>query len=97
MGDAEDDHPMPDPTAAQQAAKQGRAAQMAVYDAYMKGERVDFKNHQNNLHSEKYDPAVFKKPKSTKLKFTDKYKFFDAVERNEVDEGITLPSRAEPP
>lgn len=73
------------PTAAMQAAKQGRAVQMSRYEKYIRGESVDFKSHQGTSHVEVYDPNVYKKQKTVRLNFQDRYRFFDAVNSSDED------------
>ena len=83
----DDDMPKVNQAAAQAAARKGRELQLMNYDADVKGEKVDFKNHQGTSHFETYDPSVYSKPKTTKLRFMNKYKFFDAVLNSDADLG----------
>eukprot|EP00048_Salpingoeca_helianthica_P002251 m.55828 g.55828 ORF g.55828 m.55828 type:complete len:490 (-) comp11992_c0_seq1:563-2032(-) len=68
---------------AMHAAHEGRLVQLARHEAFERGERVDFKNHQGTSHFEVENPAVYSRPKTTRLKFMDRYRFFDAVADSE--------------
>jgi hypothetical protein len=72
---------------AMHAAHEGRLVQLANHEAFMRGERVDFKNHQNTSHLEVFDPAVLQRPKTTRLRFMDRYRFFDAISESDGDLG----------
>jgi hypothetical protein len=91
MHDEEDDHHPPEPTAAMAAAKELRTKQLETFNRFVKGEPVDFKNHQGTSFPTKFNPADFAKPKTQRLKFVDKYKFFDSVLNSEDEEG-SLPT-----
>ena len=88
MSDDEDiEKKTQDHNAAMQAAKEGRAQQLAQYERYIKGEHVDFKNHQGLSFVEVYDPNVYQNKKTTRVDFLDKYRFFDAVLNSDEDTG----------
>lgn len=70
---------------AMQAAHEGRLVQLAQHEAFSRGERVDFKNHQGVSHVEMNDPSVYARPKTNRLKFMARYRFFDAVADSEND------------
>lgn len=97
MSDDDDDHRPQDPSAAMLAAKQGRAVQMSRYEKYAKGEPTDFKNHQGNSFVETFNPQVYARPKTTRLNFTERYRFFDAVANSDEDTvGMMIDSGMDP-
>ena len=88
MDDDHEDRPPENQSAAMLAAKEGRDKQLETYNNYVKGMRVDFKNHQGASFFEPYDASIYSKPKrSQRLNFSQRYKFFDAVFNSNEEEG----------
>lgn len=76
-------------TSAMLAAKQGRAEQLKVLDAYMAGEKVAFKSHQgqNRDFETEYDPTSTARERDpTKLQFRPETMFLDAAANVDAEE-----------
>eukprot|EP00042_Codosiga_hollandica_P052104 m.655446 g.655446 ORF g.655446 m.655446 type:complete len:488 (-) comp58420_c0_seq3:398-1861(-) len=69
-----------------QAAKKAREEQLKVYEAFISGEEVVFKNHQGGGYPCKYDPSVYAKEKSQpKVSIQDQIVFLDAAANCDAD------------
>jgi hypothetical protein len=57
-------------TAAMEAAKRGRAEQLARWERYMAGQPVEFIDHQGKGQDEPvtYDPTIFDKPRQKPIR-----------------------------